>query len=223
MKMNTTRPARRALIPAIALGVILAACAPPTPEVMDEEPMATDAMMDDPTPTEDHMMESATPTAEAMMEEEAMAMPGFFSVALTDVASGTAFTLADFKGKVVLLEPFAQWCPTCLTQQREVLRLHQLLGESDDFVSVGLDIDPNEDAAMLREYLSRHGFDWLYAVAPTEVAREIGDLYGSQYLNPPSAPMLVIDSHGEVHPLEFGLKTAESLQAVVEPLLDEAM
>jgi cytochrome oxidase Cu insertion factor (SCO1/SenC/PrrC family) len=180
-------------------------------------------MMDDPTPTEDHMMEGATPTAEAMMEEEAMAMPGFFSVALTDIASGTAFTLADFKGKVILLEPFAQWCPTCLAQQREVVRLHQLLGERNDFVSVGLDIDPNEDAAMLREYLSRHGFDWLYAVAPTEVAREIGDLYGSQYLNPPSAPMLVIDRHGEVHPLEAGRKSAESLLAVVEPLLDEAM
>jgi len=221
--MNTTKPSRRALFSAIALGVILAACAPPTPEVLDEEPMATDAMMDDPTPTEDHMMEGATPTAEAMMEEEAMAMPGFFSVALTDIASGTAFTLADFKGKVILLEPFAQWCPTCLAQQREVVRLHQLLGERNDFVSVGLDIDPNEDAAMLREYLSRHGFDWLYAVAPTEVAREIGDLYGSQYLNPPSAPMLVIDRHGEVHPLEAGRKSAESLLAVVEPLLDEAM
>jgi cytochrome oxidase Cu insertion factor (SCO1/SenC/PrrC family) len=223
MKMSKTSPARRALIPAIALGVILAACAPPTPEAMDEEPMATDSMMDDPTPTEEPMMEEGTPTAEVMMEEEAMAMPGFFSVALTDVASGTAFTLADFKGKVILLEPFAQWCPTCLAQQREVVRLHQLLGERDDFVSVGLDIDPNEDAVMLREYLSRHGFDWLYAVAPTEVAREIGDLYGSQYLNPPSAPMLVIDRHGEVHPLEAGTKSAESLLAVVEPLLDEAM
>ncbi|HSB89388.1 MAG TPA: TlpA disulfide reductase family protein [Anaerolineales bacterium] len=221
--MSVTRSARRALAPALALGVILAACAPPTPEPMEQEPMATDAMMDHPTPTEDHMMEDATPTAEAMMQGESMGMPGFFSVALTDVASGTEFTLADFEGKVVLLEPFAQWCSTCLAQQREVVRLRQLLGDRDDFVIVGLDIDPNEDAAMLQAYLARYGFDWHYAVAPTEVAREIGDLYGSQYLNPPSAPMLVIDQHGEVHPLEVGTKTAEALQAVVEPLLDETM
>jgi cytochrome oxidase Cu insertion factor (SCO1/SenC/PrrC family) len=220
MKMNTIR-ARRALFPVMALAVILAACAPPTPEVMDQEPMATDAMMDHATPTLDTMMDS-TPAAGTMMED-AMAMPGFFSVALTDVTSGTDFALGDFKGKVVLLEPFAQWCSTCLAQQREVVRLHQLLGDRDDFVSVGLDIDPNEDAAMLREYLAGHGFDWLYAVAPTEVAREIGDLYGSQYLNPPSAPMLVIDSHGEVHPLEVGLKSAESLLTVLQPTLDETM
>ena len=67
-------------------------------------------------------------SAGLLMEEGAMAMPAFFSVALTDVATDTDFTLADLKGKVVLLEPFAQWCPTCLAQQREVARLHQLVG-----------------------------------------------------------------------------------------------
>jgi cytochrome oxidase Cu insertion factor (SCO1/SenC/PrrC family) len=190
---------------------------------MTEAPAATEEMMEQAAPTVDAMMEHPTPTGEAMMEEGAMAMPAFFSVALKDVASGTDFTLADFKGKVVLLEPFAQWCPTCLAQQREVVRLRQLVGEREDFVTVGLDIDPNEDAAMLREYLTQHGFDWLYAVAPAEVSSEIGELYGSQYLNPPSAPILLIDRHGVVHPLEAGRKSAESLLAELEPLLAEPM
>ena len=66
---------------------------------------------------------------------------------------------------------------------------------------------------MLQEYLTRHGFDWLYAIAPAQVASEIGELYGSQYLNPPSAPILLIDRHGAVHPLEAGRKSAESLLA----------
>jgi cytochrome oxidase Cu insertion factor (SCO1/SenC/PrrC family) len=220
--MSTTGFPQRALAPAMALGLLLAACAPETPEPMMEEPTATEEMMEQATPTGD-MMDEPTPTGEAMMEEDTMAMPAFFSVALADVATGTDFTLADFKGKVVLLEPFAQWCPTCLAQQREVVRLRQMLGEREDFVSVGLDIDPNEDEAMLRTYLGGHGFDWLYAVAPPEMAREIGQVYGSQYLNPPSAPMLVIDRHGVVHPLEAGRKSAESLLAVVEPLLAEPM
>ena len=219
--MGSTRLALRA--PALVLGLLLSACAPSTPEAMAQAPAATEEMMEQATPTVDAMMEHPTPTGEAMMEEGAMAMPAFFSVALKDVASGTDFTLADFKGKVVLLEPFAQWCPTCLAQQREVVRLRQLVGERQDFVTVGLDIDPNEDAAMLREYLTQHGFDWLYAVAPADVSSEIGRLYGSQYLNPPSAPMLLIDRHGIVHPLEAGRKSAETILAVVEPLLDEPM
>ena len=219
--MSSTRLALRA--PALVLGLLLSACAPSTPEAMAQAPAATEEMMEQAAPTVDAMMEHPTPTGEAMMEEGAMAMPDFFSVALKDVASGTDFTLADFKGKVVLLEPFAQWCPTCLAQQREVVRLRSLLGERDDFVTVGLDIDPNEDAAMLREYLTQHGFDWLYAVAPAEVSSEIGELYGSQYLNPPSAPILLIDRQGVVHPLEAGRKSAESLLAELEPLLAEPM
>ena len=221
--MSTMKFAQRALAPAITLGTLLAACAPSTPEVMVEKPAATEAMMEYATPTGEAMTEEPSPTGEAMMEEGAMAMPAFFSVALTDVATGADFTLADLKGKVVLLEPFAQWCPTCLAQQREVARLHQLVGPREDFVSVGLDIDPNEDAVMLRGYLTQHGFDWLYAVAPADVSSEIGRLYGSQYLNPPSAPMLLIDRHGIVHPLEAGRKSAEALLVAVKPLLDEPM
>jgi hypothetical protein len=76
---------------------------------------------------------------------------------------------------------------------------------------------------MLQGYLNQHGFDWWYAVAPAEVSGEIGRLYGSQYLNPPSAPILVIDRHGVVHPLETGRKSAETLLAVIEPLLAESM
>jgi len=221
--MSSTRFALRALALAMTLGVLLAACAPSTSEVMAEKPAPTEAMTEPASPTEAALMDDPAPTGEAMTDEDAMAMPAFFSAALTDVASGTDFTLADFKGKVVLLEPFAQWCPTCLAQQREVVRLRALLGPRDDFVTVGLNIDPNEDAVMLRGYLTQHGFDWLYAVAPADVSSEIGRLYGSQYLNPPSAPMLLIDRHGIVHPLEAGRKSAEALLEAVEPLLDEPM
>ena len=42
------------------------------------------------------------------------------------------FTLADFKGKVVLVETMAVWCSTCLRQQTNVLALHEDLGERDE-------------------------------------------------------------------------------------------
>ncbi len=231
--MSNTAFWKRGLVSVLVVGLFLAACAPvtdamaektPAGEAMAEKGTPTrEAMMDEGTPTPDVMMGKETPMAEEMADQGAMSMPGFFSASLTNVATGTAFTLADLKGKVILLEPFAQWCPTCLSQQREIARLHELLGERDDFVSVGLDIDPNEDAVMLQEYISRNGFDWLYAIAPAEVGREIGELYGSQYLNPPSAPMFAIDRHGEVHPLPFGKKSAEDLLNTFEPFLAEAM
>ena len=84
-----------------------------------------------------------------------------------------------------------------------------------------MDIDPNENAADLSAYLARNDFDWLYAVAPVEAAREIGQLYGSQFLNPSSAPMYIIDRKGNVHLLPFGVKSAADLFTALEPLLTE--
>jgi len=115
------------------------------------------------------------------------------------------------------------WCSNCLKQQGQVQGLHELIGENEDFVSLGVDIDPNENAAALSSYINKNGFGWLYTVAPTEVAREIGQLYGDQYLNPPSTPMLIIDRDGQVHLLPFGIKSAESLLEALQPFLDTGM
>ena len=117
----------------------------------------------------------------------------------------------------------AVWCSNCLRQQREVQALHAALGEREDFISIALDIDPNEDAGILRNFAAQNGFDWHYVVAPAEVASQFGELYGQQFLNPPSTPILLIDRHGGIHTLPFGIKTAAQLQASVESLLDGDM
>jgi thiol-disulfide isomerase/thioredoxin len=158
-----------------------------------------------------------------MMDGTPMNVPAWFQAQLTDVRTGDAFTIADLKGKVVLVETMAQWCPKCLEQQKQVSALHQQLGMRDDLVTLALDVDPHEDAATLKDYTERHGFDWLYAVAPAEVSRELATLYGDQFLNPTVTPMLVIDRHGEAHSLPFGIKSAGDLLKVLGPYLAEGM
>lgn len=193
----------------------------PTEEAMMEKP-TEEPMMD--TPTEEAMMDKSTPDAMAKPTDAAMMdSPAWFSAALTDARTGQVFTINDFKGKVVLVETLAMWCSNCKRQQGQVVALHALLGERDDFASLGLDIDPNENANALKSYVESNGFDWLYAVAPAEVSREIASLYGDQFLNPPSTPMLVIDRRGVAHPLPFGIKSAEELLNFLQPFFDESM
>jgi thiol-disulfide isomerase/thioredoxin len=165
----------------------------------------------------DEMMDESVP------DQSIVETPTWFSAALTNVNQEATFTINDYRGKVVLVETMAIWCSNCLSQQKQVRELHNLIGEQDDFISVGLDIDPNENAVDLAGYTDRNGFDWVYAVAPPEVSREIGQIYGSQFLNPPSTPILIIDRHGEAHPLPFGIKSAADLRAAVEPFLKEGM
>ena len=147
--------------------------------------------------------------------------PDWFDMELTDVQTGKTFTMNDYAGKVVLLETMAMWCPTCLLQAGQVQKLHRVLGNPEDLISVSLDVDINEDAASLKSYAYEYGLDWHIAVAPLLVARALGNLYSAEYLNPPLSPMLIIDRKGNVHHLEYGLKEVEALQKAVEPYLAE--
>jgi hypothetical protein len=147
--------------------------------------------------------------------------PDWFSVELIDVQTNETFTMNDYAGKVILLETMAVWCPTCTLQAAYVYNLHELLGDPDDLISVSLDVDLNEDAAALKEFTDEYGFDWHFAIAPIEVDRALGNLYSAQYMNPPLAPMLIIDREGNVHTLPFGLKDTETLQKAVEPYLNQ--
>ncbi len=147
------------------------------------------------------------------------AMPDWFSMELTDVQTGKTFTMNDYAGKVVLLETMAIWCPNCLIQAGAVQKLHEVMGNPEDLISVSLDVDPHEDSALLKEYASQYGLDWHLAVAPLLVERALGNLYSAEYLNPPLSPMLIIDRDGGVHQLEYGIKDVEKLQTIVEPYL----
>ena len=122
--------------------------------------------------------------------------------------SGETFSLAELAAdKPVLLETMAIWCTTCLSQQREVVRAHDL----GDFHSVGIDVDPNERAPDLAAYADREGFDWRFAVADRELAGLLTERFGFEVTNPPSTPTFVI-SDGTIRALEFGhVRSAEEL------------
>jgi peroxiredoxin len=145
--------------------------------------------------------------------------PDWFEMELTDVQTDQTFTMNDYAGKVVLIETMAIWCPNCVVQATQMNKMHEALGNPDDLISVSLDVDLHEDAASLKEYASSYRFNWHFAVAPLEVARALGNLYSAEYLNPPLAPMLLIDRDGNVHQLKYGIKDAETLQKFVEPYL----
>lgn len=190
----------------------------PTAEAM--MPPTTDAMME---PTHDAMMEPTTdamakPTEDAMMKPTAEAMmsesPAWLATSLTDVNTGQAFKLTDFKGQVVLVEGMAAWCTNCLQQQRELAKLHEKLG--DQALSVAIDIDLQEDAALLKKHAETNGFNWRFAVAAPALAKTLSDQFGSQFLNPTSVPMFLLDKEGGVHLLDFGQKSVDYLTQQIQ-------
>jgi thiol-disulfide isomerase/thioredoxin len=150
-----------------------------------------------------------TPSQTAAPSENA-----WMDVELTDAATGQKFRISDFKGKTVMLESFAVWCPTCLRQQREMEKMIQR-GE-DDVVHISLDTDPNEDEAKVREHIERNGFDWYFAVAPDELTKALIVEFGLTVVSAPSAPVVLICPDQSAELLRNGVKTVDDLFSEVE-------
>jgi len=133
---------------------------------------------------------------------------GWKDTLLTDVGSGQSFRISDFKGKTILLESFAVWCPTCKQQQDQIKELE---GMDDSIVHISLNTDPNEEESRVREHMERNGFDWYFAVSPAEMTRELVAEVGLGIVNAPGAPVVLICGDQSTRFLKSGVKSASEL------------
>ncbi|MGD2026401.1 MAG: TlpA disulfide reductase family protein [Anaerolineales bacterium] len=190
-------------------------------DTMGEENGEMSEPMHDEEPKEEAMDEDMAEDGSGDMEMMETSSSAWYTHQFTDAATGETFSISDFKGeRVVLVETLALWCSNCLRQQQQVRELHSLLGEREDFVSVGINIDPSEDLGMVADYVNNNGFDWLYGVAPDEIIGDISATLGGQFLNPPSTPIVLIDKEGNQFPLPFGIKSADTLLSYIQEHLN---
>jgi hypothetical protein len=137
------------------------------------------------------------------------------SFSFQDVNNNRRHSINQFKGKTIVLENFAVWCPTCTQQQKEIKRMIEL--GSYGVVHISLDTDVNEDAAIVKAHTERNGFDWIYAVAPAPLTRGLIDEFGVTVVNAPAAPVIIICPDGDASLLkQRGVKSAEQLLASVQ-------
>lgn len=149
-----------------------------------------------------------------LQEEEAESAQAWMDIELKDVSTGEVFRVSDFKGKPILLESFAVWCPTCLRQQKEMKKLKEK--EGDTVVHISLNTDPNEDEDKIREHLEENGFNWYFAVSPPELTKALIDEVGLAIVSAPLAPVILICEDESVRFLRGGVKSAQALLSEIE-------
>ncbi|HEX9611279.1 MAG TPA: TlpA disulfide reductase family protein [Gemmatimonadales bacterium] len=73
----------------------------------------------------------------------------------TDLRTGRAATLADYRGKVVLLNIWATWCAPCRVEMPSMERLHKKLAGTDfRLVAVSVDTD---DSTVVNAFVREMG------------------------------------------------------------------
>jgi len=143
----------------------------------------------------------------------------WLTIPVTDALTGKTFAVHDLKGKVVLVEGIATWCPTCWAQGKELKSLKQQLNAGDGFVIISLGMDTKEDASVLKEYAATGGFDWFFVTSSTDIYRDIGNRYGATYLDPTLVPLFIVDKEGRIQNFRKGKMPATELEAIIRPLL----
>jgi len=88
---------------------------------------------------------------------------------LTDL-SGKSWTLKDLKGKVVLLNFWATWCPPCRKEMPDLENLYRRFGPQG-LVVLGID---DEDAATVKPFIAQHSVTYPVLLDP---GRKVNTLF----------------------------------------------
>lgn len=169
-----------------------------------DESMAADdeAMMDE--KDDEAMMDDD-------MESENMAdLPLWQTISLTDVRKGEVFTIADFSGKTIFVEPMATWCTNCRRQLGNVSEARAALND-ENAVFIALSVETNLSDEALANYTEETGFDWVFAVATPELVQELAASFGQSITNPPSTPHFIVRPDGSFTDLVTGIESPEEI------------
>jgi peroxiredoxin len=127
------------------------------------------------------------------------------------LADGRNFRLADHKGKVILMNFWATWCPPCLEEMPAMERLWQQ-HKGDGFVLLAVSVD--SQPGVVPPFLRDHRLSFAAGLDPSMT---VANSYGVRAL--PSS--FVIDRHGNLAALALGPRAwdNDAAHSLVEGLL----
>jgi peroxiredoxin len=142
-------------------------------------------------------------------DEDAVAL--LHALNLPDPA-GAPYDLGQLRGKTVVLNFWATWCPPCIDEMPELAELHrEIISRNGTVIGIGVD-----SAANIREFAEKHRFPYPLVVAGVggaELARRFGNQSGALPFT------VVIDAKGRIVERKLGRIQLPRLRATVQDLL----
>lgn len=125
---------------------------------------------------------------------------------LKDV-DGINFTLSENRGKVIVLDIMAIWCPACVDEMKHLRSIHERY-EGDDFVMVTISIDGDDTDADLIDFRAEHLANWTFARDTDRIANK----YQVGYI----PTIVIIDKEGTIRFWDSGVVSTSRLSKEID-------
>jgi thiol-disulfide isomerase/thioredoxin len=126
---------------------------------------------------------------------------------------GKKVRLADFKGKVVLVNFWATWCGPCLLEIPWFIEFEKEYGPQG-FEIVGISMD-EEGPAVVKPFVEKHQMNYTIVMGTDQTPEQFGGL--------PGYPVsFVIDQDGKYYSKHLGLVSKEDVEDDIQVLLRRA-
>jgi cytochrome c biogenesis protein CcmG/thiol:disulfide interchange protein DsbE len=123
---------------------------------------------------------------------------------------GKTIQLSDYKGKIVILNFWATWCPPCIAEIPDFIGLEKKY-QGKDVVIIGLSVD-EDPPAMVAKFVKKAGMNYPVVIATSEVTEK----YGAENGIPLT---LIISPDGTVTAKHLGIVTTDYLEGNIKKLL----
>ncbi len=126
--------------------------------------------------------------------------------------TGDDFTLSAGKGKVIMVDFWATWCPPCIKEIPKIKQYYETF-KAKGFEIIGISLDSNKD--VLKEFIDNEKIPWKIAFSGAGWEDETAGLYGVRSI--PS--YWLIDRNGVLR--HFNLRKGELKKAIAALLTEE--
>jgi peroxiredoxin len=129
---------------------------------------------------------------------------------LQDV-NGKTISSADFKGKVVVLDFWATWCPPCRAEIPGFVELQKQYGK-DGVVVIGASVESSDEIVAVRKFAEKFGINYPVGVADQDSVRAFGGVDAIP-------TTFIIDREGRIVSRHLGFTEKADLEKEIKPLL----
>lgn len=124
--------------------------------------------------------------------------------------NGNSVSLADFKGKVIILDFFATWCPPCREEIPHLVELQNVYANKG-LQTVGISLDKT-GIDSVKKFVTSYNINYPVAIATGKIIKDYGPI---QFI----PTIFVIDKNGNIAKKYVGFKAKDILEKDIKQLL----